>query len=203
MSSKQLRKWTAAVLTGVFMLGGTAGADDILVEIEEAVKSYKAGDYSGAASGLDFAAQQIRQLQAGRVSEALPAPLKGWEAEDVETTAMGGAMFGGGISAARNYSKGNTNVEITILSDTPMLQGALMMINNPVMVTSSGQKLTRIKGKKAIVNFDNGNRSGEINVVVANSILITVRGSDATLEDVTAYAEAIDYDLVAKLAAGN
>ena len=123
--------------------------------------------------------------------------------EDVETTAMGGAMFGGGISAARSYTKKSTNVEITILSDTPMLQGALMMINNPVMVTSSGQKLTRIKGKKAIVNFDKGDNSGEINIVVANSVLITVRGSDATLEDVTAYAEAIDYDLVTKLATSN
>jgi len=181
---------------------GMASGDEILDQINEAVELYKQGDYSGAASGLDFVSQQIRQLQAGRVSEALPAALKGWRAEEVESTAMGTAFFGGGISTGRDYTKDDARVEVRILSDTPMLQGALMLLNNPMLVSSSGQKLTRIQGNKALVDYTPSDQSGEISIVVMNSVLVTVTGSEASLEDMTAYAEAVDYDLVKKLASG-
>lgn len=183
-------------------MGVTAQADEIMDQINEAVELYQQGDYSGAASGLDFAAQQIRQLQAGRVSEALPAPLEGWEAHDPETSAMGAAFFGGGISAGRSYEKGDARIEIQILSDTPMLQGALMLLNNPMLVSSSGQKLTRVKGNKALVEYDKTDQSGEMSIVIMNTVLVTINGSSAALEDMTAYAEAIDYDLIKTLASG-
>ncbi len=193
------RGWVAGVvlsLLSALALSGTAQADEILDEIDEAVRLYKAGDFSGAVSSLEFAAQQIRQQMAGEVSAALPDPLPGWEAEDAETTAMGAAMFGGGITAERSYTKDDASVDIQIVGDSPMLQMAMGMFNNPMMLSAGGKKLIKIKGQKASMEYDSDSGDGEIMVVVANSVLVTVSGYGASQEDLTAYAEGVRYELI-------
>ena len=194
---------TGAFVAALLLSPGSAQADDILDQIAEAIAMYKEGDYSGAIAGLDFASTQIRQLLAGQAADALPAPLPGWEAEDAETTAMSGTMFGGGISAERAYRKGDAQVDIQLLGESPMLQGMMMMFNNPMIMSGSGKSLKRIKGQKAAVEYDGKDRSGEIMMIVAGSVMITVRGSDVSQEDLMAYAEAIDFELLGKLASGN
>ncbi len=194
---------TGAFVAALLLSPGSAQADDILDQIAEAIAMYKEGDYSGAIAGLDFASTQIRQLLAGQAADALPAPLPGWEAEDAETTAMSGSMFGGGISAERTYRKGDAHVDVQLLGESPMLQGMMMMFNNPMIMSGSGKSLKRIKGQKAAVEYDGKDRSGEIMMIVAGSVMITVRGSDVSQEDLMAYAEAIDFELLGKLASGN
>jgi hypothetical protein len=191
------------VAAGILFGGTIAQADEILDQVNEAIDMYKAGDYGGAASGLDFAAQQIRQLQAGEISQALPDALPGWKVADSETTAMSAAFFGGGITAGREYAKGDAEVGIQIVGQAPMLQAVLMMFNNPMMMSGSGMKLTRIEGQKAAVEYDKQERSGEIQIVVQNSVLVTVTGSDVSQEDLEAYAGAVDYDLIKEFASGN
>lgn len=200
---KLLGRWAVAVCAGGMLIGTLpVRADEILDQVQEAIELYKQGDYSGAVSGLDFAATQIRQLQAGRVSDALPQALQGWEADEAEMGAMSGAMFGGGVTAERSYSKGDASVDVQIVGESPMLQSVLMMFNNTMIMSASGRKLTRLKGQKAAVEYDAGARSGEIQIVVMNSILVTVQGSDVAEEDLRAYAEAVDFALLKKLAAG-
>ena len=132
---------TGAFVAALLLSPGSAQADDILDQIAEAIAMYKEGDYSGAIAGLDFASTQIRQLLAGQAADALPAPLPGWEAEDAETTAMSGSMFGGGISAERTYRKGDAHVDVQLLGESPMLQGMMMMFNNPMIMSGSGKSL--------------------------------------------------------------
>lgn len=196
------RRLLGAILGAMLLVGGilSARADDIEMEIQEALKLYQAGDFSGAVGGLEFAAQQIRQQMAGEVSDALPDALPGWEAEDVETAALGGAMLGGGITAGRSYTKDDASVDIEIVGESPMLQMVVTMFNNPMMMSGSGKKLVRIAGNKAAVEYDRGDRYGEIQVVVARSVLVTISGSDVAEEDLKAYAEAVKYDVIEKFA---
>ena len=78
-----------------------------------------------------------------------------------------------------------------------MLQGVAMMINNPMFAGADGGKLERISKQKALVKYDDGDRSGSINLMVAGTILITIEGNDVDLDDLRAYAEAIDYAAIA------
>jgi hypothetical protein len=187
---------------GVASLANAVHADEIVDQINEAIKMYEAGDYAGAVSELEFAATQIRQLQAGEISNALPQPLPGWKAEDIETSAMSGAMMGGGVTAGREYHKDDASIEIQIIGQAPMLQAVAMMFQNPMIMSSSGKKLTKIKGYKAAVEYKEGERSGEIQLIVQSSVLVTVSGHGVSEEDLKTYAEAIDYKLIEKLAAG-
>ena len=174
-----------------------AAADEILDQINNAIKLYKEGDFAGAAGELDFAAAQIRQMRAGEISGALPAPLSGWSAKAAETQAMSAAFFGGGTSASRNYGKGEAEISVQIVTDSPMLQAISTMLNNPMLLSGSGQKLVRIKGNKAAMEWEDDH--GTINVVAAGNVLVTVEGRQCRQEDLTAYAEAVDYDLLKRI----
>ena len=202
MKSKRLVLITVFLVT-ILVLASTAWADEISNQIKEAIVLYEAGDYAGAASELDFAAAQIRQLQAGKYSDALPDPLPGWESEAAEITAVSGSMMGGAVGADREYRKDDATAEIQILAESPMLPAVAMMFNNQMMLTSSGMELIKIKGQKATLEYDTANRSGEIMLVVLNTVLVTVSGNSIDEAQLKAYAEAIDYALIKKIAAGS
>ena len=102
-------------------------------------------------------------------------------------------MFGGGVTAEREYSKGSSSISIKIITDSPIMQSMMMMFSNPMIATSDGGKLERIGRQKAIVKFDPDNKEGDIKIVVANRFLVLIEGRETTMEDMKAYAKAIDY----------
>ena len=112
-------------------------------------------------------------------------------------------MMGGAVGANREYRKDDATAEIQILAESPMLPAIAMMFNNQMMLTSSGMQLIKIKGQKAALEYDTANRSGEIMLVVLNTVLVTVSGNNIDQEDLKAYAEAVDYALIKKIAAGS
>jgi hypothetical protein len=80
-----------------------------------------------------------------------------------------------------------------------MLQGMMMMFNNPMMAGADGGKLQKIAGEKAIVKYDARQKSGEIRLAISNRFLVTVEGDEVSLEDLKAYAGKIDYKKLAAL----
>jgi hypothetical protein len=172
--------------------------DDVLTTIDEAVKQYRAGDLAGAASNLDYASQLVRQKKSERMKDLLPEPLSGWQGKPASAQTLGTAVFGGGVTVSREYSRGDASVSIEIVSDSPVLQSVMMMLNNPMFAGAAGGTLMTIKGQRAIVNYDEKGRSGEINIVVANRFMVTVKGSQVDQKTLVEYAEAIDFVQLAK-----
>jgi len=172
-------------------------ADEITDQIMQAIELYKAGDYAGAAGDLEFAAAQIRQMRAGEISAALPEALAGWVAQDTETASMGASYMGGATSANRSYTKDEASIDVNILTDSPMLSSLSMLLNNPMLLSTSGQKLIRVEGNKGALDWDGD--SGDLNVVVNGNVLVSLSASNCTKDDLMAYAEAVDYALIKKL----
>jgi len=69
----------------------------------------------------------------------------------------------------------------------------LMMFMNPMYATSSGGELVRVGRQKAILKYDADRRKGDVNIIVANRILVQVEGKGINKDDLTAYAKMIDY----------
>ena len=78
-------------------------ADDVVDAIDQARKSYQAGDLSGAKQQLDLASQLIGQKNAEAFSKLLPQPLTGWTAKKAQAQAVG-SILGGASAALRNYT---------------------------------------------------------------------------------------------------
>jgi hypothetical protein len=183
----------AGIVASLMAFSGTGFADDIEDSINEALQYYQDGEYKDAVESLNYATQLIQQKKGSQLQAFLPEPLGGWNAQDASSQSAGAAMFGGGVTAERTYSKGPSSVTVKIITDSPIMQGVMMMSSTPRCATSDGGKLERIGRQKAIVKYDGGNRDGDINIVVDKRFLVTIEGSDVSLEDLKAYAGAIDY----------
>ncbi len=175
-----------------------AAEDTVLTTIKEATRQYQAGDYSGAASNLDYASQLIRQKKSEKMKALLPEPLAGWDAKEASAQALGAAVLGGGVTVSRDYSKGPAFISVEIVSDSPVLQSVLMMINNPVFAGAGGGRLETVKGQRAVLKYDSGKRSGELYIVVASRFVITIKGRQVDRDDLLAYGEAMDYRVLEK-----
>jgi hypothetical protein len=80
-----------------------------------------------------------------------------------------------------------------------MIQSMMMMFGNPMLAGADGGKMEKIAGEKAIVKYNAADKSGDIKLVIANRFLVTLDGSDISLEDLKAYAAKIDYKKLAAL----
>ena len=181
----------AAAALGLAVAGpaGPAGADEIADEIRSALKLYEEGKTVEAKDALEFAAQLLAQKKAGGLEAFFPKPLDGWSVEDSSMSA-GAAPFGGGITAAKTYVKDDETVEIAMIGDSPMMQGLAMMFGNPALAGSSGAKMQRIKGQRALI------KDGEIQIL-AGKFFVTISGSAPEAAKLR-YAEAIPFDALSK-----
>jgi hypothetical protein len=170
-----------------------AGEDTVLSTIREATRQYQAGDYSGSASNLDYASQLIRQKKSEKMKDLLPEPLPGWDGKEASAQALGAAVLGGGVTVSRDYTRGASSISVEIVSDSPVLQSVLMMLNNPVFAGAGGGRLETVKGNRSVLKFDSGKTSGELYIVVASRFVVTVKGRQVAREDLLAYGEAMDY----------
>lgn len=172
--------------------------DNVLSTIKEAIMQYQAGDYTGASSNLDYASQLVRQKKSEKMKGLLPAPPAGWQAGEASAQALGAAILGGGVTVSRDYTKGSSAVSVEIVSDSPVLQSVLVMINNPMFAGAGGGKLETVKGQRSIIKYENGKKSGELYIVVASRFVITIKGRQVTREDLLAFAEIMDYRVLEK-----
>ncbi len=180
-----------------FSMNVALRADDVTDSVDEALKAYKDKDYAMAAQALDAAAQLVRQKRGELFKELLPEAPSGWEAEEASSSSAGAAMFGGGVTAERNYTKGDASVSVKFITDSPIMQGVMMMMGNPMFANADGGKLERIKGQKAI--FKNQDGSGSVNVVVGGALLVQIEASDTSDADLRKFAESVDYAKLAEM----
>jgi len=173
----------------------TAGvyADETADAINEALQQYQKGEYTGAMGSLNYASQLIGQKKGEQLRSFLPKPLEGWTADDAASQVANTAMMGGGVSAERSYHKDSSSVTIRITSDSPMLQGMMMMLSNPMFAGADGGKMEKISGEKAIIKYNAANKDGNINIVVANRMLVTIEGNSVTEQDLKDYALSVEY----------
>jgi len=195
---KTLQRSLLLILGVVLYVQPICAEDNVLSTIREATRQYEAGDYTGAASNLDYAAQLVRQQKSERMKSLLPEPLKGWKGGEANAQALGAAILGGGVTVSRDYKRGSSSMSVEIVSDSPVLQSVLMMVNNPMFAGAGGGKLETLKGQRAILKFDSGKQSGEMYVVVDSRFVVTIKGKQVTREDLMAYGEAIDYATLEK-----
>ncbi len=195
-----LTKTCAAILLCLFTFMPTAivaeEQDPVIQTIEKAISEYKKQSYSNAATNLDYASQLIRQKKGEALSAFLPDALEGWTASKSKSQVTAASLFGGGLTAERDYTKENARIHITIITDSPLLQPMIMMFSNPIFAASAG-RFELINGYKGIIKHQNN--GGDVNIVLNNRFLVTVKGRNVSEEELVDYAKHIDLKGVANL----
>lgn len=187
-----------AIVTGIFASAFLfppavlpAAADDITDEIGRGLKQYEQGRYTEASQALDTASQMIRQKRGEQLKGILPEPLEGWTADEPDFQSAGAALLGGGITVERVYHRGEGSVTVTVVAESPMVQAMAVLFTNPMLAASGEGKIEKIKGRTALVKYDREGRSGSVQILVDNRMLITAEGDGVDLEDLKRYAGAV------------
>lgn len=185
-----MKKYFAAILLASALIV-PAQADEISDTIREALEAYEAENVSGATQSLNYAIQLINQMNSDRFAQLLPAPLAGWQADEIESESAGMAMFGGGMQVARSYTGGSGDIRVEMLGDSPILGQFIGIFANPAMMSAMG-KPVRVGGQNGLEDQD-----GKLTFVVANRFLVTIEGG-ASRDDKLAYANAIDFNALSR-----
>jgi len=167
-------------------LGSASAADEIEDAIAAGLEAYRAGDMAGAKEELDYAATLLGQKKAAGLAAFLPPAFDGWTRSDGDASAAGAALFGGGLNASADYTRGADMVEIQIMADSPMVAGMGAMLGNPAMMATQGE-VRRVGRQRYVVTADGG-----VMALVGGRALVQLSGS-AAREDKIAYFEAIDF----------
>lgn len=175
-----------------------ASDEEITLSIQEALTYYQDGELSEAVTSLQYAIQLIQQQKGGALADVLPEPLPGWEVMDNQNQSGAGGMMGG-VMVSRDYRRGSSSLTVSIVTDSPMMQAAMMMMANPMMASSQGGTMERIGKHKGVVNYDTNRRRGDLNLVIANRYLVQVDGNDIDKQELIDYAKAVDTSALASL----
>ncbi len=180
--------------------------------IKEAQQFLAEKNYQQAQLSLQDAINDINNIIAVQIGEALPAEINGLksdEAADVNSGAMG--MMGGGMSITKNYShpsKKENEAEVQILANSPMLASINMFMSNPAML-GDGYKSVRVGTRRAILKsemedyYDNGAskkiRSSELQIPLSQTLITINLNGFATEQEELAFAAKLDIDKLSAL----
>lgn len=170
-----------------------ASADEVEDQINMGLESYRSNDYKAAIDDLNYAVAQIQEKLNAKNATLLPEPLDGWSASEIENNSAGMSILGGGTQMSRSYQHDRESIEISITAGSPMVAGVLMMINNPILLSSSPDmkpyRYKRLKGMQQI----SGNRV-ETTLAVAGQVMVQVNATNlADLAVIKQYLDAMDF----------
>lgn len=178
------------------LLTDPARADDVTDQINEALKAYAKHDLTTASAALDAAGNLIRQAKGDSWKAMLPEPLPGWTAADAESTVLGAAMLGGATNVLRIYKKDSQSVEISFMTDSPMMQGLGALMSSGLM-TSDDNRLVVLDGRKTTYT-----KSDTSYTTMVGKVLVSVKGTGADDADLRAYIKQIHFAELEKASAG-
>lgn len=184
------------ILFGILLvLPFTALADEIEDQIKLGLEVYQSNDYEDSIEELNYAIAQIREKLNSQQAVLLPNPLKEWSASKVENISGAMAMMGGGTQLSRSYQRESEEIEITIMANSPMVSGALMMVNNPMLIGSNpDMKPYRYNRMKGIQEISESNI--EITLAVSGQIMVQISGRNTDISSVEQYLKATDFDKI-------
>lgn len=174
--------------------------------IEEALQLIEQKDYQMAQLSLQDAINDLNNLIAGQIADALPDEINGLSSTgdaDISNASMG--MLGGGMQIAKSYSnsaKPENMAEIQILANSPLLTSINMYLTNPSMLGPE-YKSVRVGNIRAILKtemeeyYDDKNqtkeiRSSELQIPLTRTLITINLHGFASEADELSFANKLD-----------
>lgn len=174
---------------------------------QEFAKQTTAARTAYAAGKLDdsrFAMQQMLQeldMPAGKeIMKLLPQKMEGKTTVSSKDN-VSGASGRAGVVVHRVYGAGDKNIDLEIITNSPMIGSLNTVLSVPFIANNGDQKVVRIDGYKALVqkvSGENGAPDYELQLPL-NSTLITLKAPGYTQDQVIKLAGTIPVAQIAKM----
>jgi hypothetical protein len=178
---------------------------DVKVNLADAEKSYKAGNYSQARQAVQQAMMGVEMEIGQKILKSLPETVSGLK-KDPGVEQVGSSGWGwSGLTIQRQYSdEKEKEFRVIVANNTVMLAAVnLYLTNGGYHQTSGGEgqnwKQTSLKGHRAVIEY-NDNSGYKLTVPIGQSSLVLLEGVNfKTEQEVMTAANAIDIDGIKKM----
>lgn len=178
----------AAAIAAVTGFAAPATADKIDDAIGKAADAYKKGSLAVAVQELQYAVTKISERLSKVYAKTFPAPMEGWKAGRVKSTAGNAMIRMSGQVMNRRYRQtgGRGRVDAQMIVDNPAMQSYMTLFSNPAYARQAGYDRVSIDGvpEPAMVKFDEDRKRGEAILVTGGRILVRLSGRRIDSADV-------------------
>lgn len=178
-----MRRVLRLVLAAAALGATSAAAEPIADKLEIARQAEAKGELLKAVSALQAALEQVhRRLADGLVPLMPPAPA-GWQGFDAQAEGLG--IAGGGMTVMKGYEKGEASLNASIVIDPEAVAGIAEILANPASLGAQpGMSRIEVNGGQALMRWDAEDKSGEVMMVLGDSVLLQVVGNGIDKADV-------------------
>lgn len=202
-----MKKILILLLVTVFSLGifAQSAKSEALGSLNTARSQIDSGQYLKAQEELNYAQAKISEILSEELIEFIPSAPAGFTLQDKSAQSLGqaGAIIGSAnsIAATGNYTKGNTELDLTIMVGgvTGQVAGLVGLAAMFGGLTDAGTKTVRINGNNATMEYDKNDKSGSLTIKVGEKMSVIVSGENLSNSDeMKTLAEKVDYDALLK-----
>lgn len=169
-----MRKIVSAAVI-MMLLAQPAAAESVGDAITAAKQAYGRGELLKTAGALQSALEGVQQELSAAFLPLMPPAPAGWQAFEPQPGGMG--MAGGGLVVMKGYEKGEASLNAAIILDHEAVAGIAEMLADPAAIGAQpGMKRIAFDDGPALMRWDAEDRTGEIMLVLGDSLLLQIVG---------------------------
>ena len=176
-------------------------AQEFAKQLTEAKTAYAGGKLDDARFAMQQMLQEIDIITGKEVLKMLPQKMGDKAVNTKEDNVSGSSGFFGVVIHREYGTVDSTNVEVEIVSNSPMIASINALLSLPFVGNSGDQKVIKINGYKALVQKTTGSydRTDYELQLPLNSSLITLKAPGASQDDVIKMANTLPIADIAKM----
>jgi hypothetical protein len=169
--------------------------------LSEARAAYAAGKLEDSRFAMEQMLQELDIVTGKEVLKILPGKMDNKAANDKEDNVTGSSGFFGVVIHREYGTVDSTNIDLDIISNSPLISSINAILSVPFMGASGDNKIIKINGYKALVEKVTGaNERTDYEVQLPlNSTLISFKAPGYSQEDVIKMANTLPVADIAKM----
>jgi hypothetical protein len=181
-------------------ISGAASAQEFTKQATTARTAYTAGKLDDSRFAMQQMLQELDMMTGKEIVKLLPQKMED-KAAVATNDNVSGASGWAGVVVHREYGTGDKNIDLEIITNSPLIGSLNAMLSLPFVANNADQKVVRIEGYKALVqkvSGDNGTSDYELQLPLSNT-LITLKAPGYSQDQVIKMAGTLPVADIAKM----
>lgn len=185
----------------LFATIGGANAQDFAKRLTEAKTAYASGKLDDSRFAMEQTLQELDIITGKEVLKMLPVKMGDKSANTKADNVTGSSGFFGVIIHREYGTVDSSNIDLEIISNSPLISSINAILSIPFMGASGDNKIIKINGYKALVEKVTGsnNRNDYEIQLPLNSTLITFKAPGYSQDEVVKMASSLPIEDIAKM----
>jgi hypothetical protein len=185
----------------IFAVYSQSNAQEFAKRLTEAKTAYSAGKLDDSRFAMEQMLQELDIITGKEVIKLLPTKMGDKDANTKADNVTGSSGFFGVIIHREYGTVDTSNVDLEIISNSPLISSLNAMLSLPFVAGTGDNKVIRINGYKALVEKVSGsNDRADYQVQLPlNSTLITLKAPGYSQDDVIKMANTLPVADIAKM----